>query len=94
VTQSDPALDRARRHVKQVRDFAYHLMTYVFVNAMLVAIDLQAEGANRVLGLDWAYWVVIAWGFGLVGHAVFVFFGEHRVQKVYERMKDRDAGER
>lgn len=87
MAQENPALERARKHVTAVRDFFYHLMTYVLVNAMLVFIDLRSEGADSVLGLDWAYWIIIGWGFGLAGHAIAVFFGEYRVFKAYERLK-------
>lgn len=43
MTQEDPALARARKHVKDVRDFYYHLMTYVLVNALMVIIDLRVD---------------------------------------------------
>jgi hypothetical protein len=72
-----------------VRDFYYHLMTYVLVNAFLVIIDLRVDAGQGFLGLDFAYWVILFWGFGIVGHAIYVFFGENRVQKVYELEKNR-----
>lgn len=86
MTQVDPALERAKEHVKHVRDFYYHLMVYVLVNALLVIIDLS------VGGLDWAYWVIIGWGFGIAGHAIYVFFGDYRVRKLYEQEKSRELG--
>ena len=94
MTQVDPALERVKKHVKDVRDFYYHLMTYVLANAMLIVIDLRADGAGGFLGLDWAYWVIIGWGFGIVGHAISVFFGEHRVQQLYAQEKAREFGSR
>ena len=86
MTQQDPALERAQTHVKHVRDFYYHLMVYVLVNAMLVIVDLR-DGS-----LDWAYWLIIFWGFGVAGHAIYTFFGDYRVQKVYAREKTRERG--
>jgi hypothetical protein len=88
MTQKDPALERARQHVKAVRDFWYHLMVYVLVNAMLVAIDLRVDTGTGFLGLDWAFWVIIGWGFGLAGHGISVFFGEHRIHALYEKQKE------
>ena len=41
MTQEDPDRKRAEKHVKEVRDFFYHLMVYVLVCAMLVYIDLR-----------------------------------------------------
>jgi hypothetical protein len=85
----DPALERARKHVKAVRDFFYHLMVYVLVNALLVVVDLRATGSEPVLGLDWAYWVILFWGFGVAGHAVAVFFGDYRIHRTAARYRDR-----
>ena len=90
MTEEDAALERARKHIKEVRDFYYHLMVYVLVNTMLIVIDRRNGVSDDFLGLDWAYWVIIGWGFGILGHAISVFFGEHRVQKLYTQEKDRE----
>jgi hypothetical protein len=94
MTQEDPALERAKKHVKNVRDFYYHLMTYVLVNALMVIIDLRGGAGGGFLGLDFAHWLIIGWGFGIVGHAISVFFGDYRVQKLYEKEKNRELGSR
>ncbi len=91
MTNEDPARERAERHVKHVRDFYYHLMTYVFVNALLVIIDRRSgTGDQAVLGLDWAYWLILFWGLGVVGHAISVFFGDRKVRKMYEQDRSRE----
>lgn len=91
MTQQDPALERARRRVEDVSAFYYHLMTYVLVNALLVWIDL-AGGANAGLfGLDFAHFVIIGWGFGVVGHGISTYFGEYRIQRLYEDEKRREV---
>jgi hypothetical protein len=65
-------LERAKRHVRHVWEFFYHLMTYVLVNAILVIVDrLGGTSERAVLGLDWASWLIIAWGFGILGHAIY-----------------------
>ncbi len=85
MTNVDPAYVRATHHVKNVRDFAYHLMVYTVVNTLLVLLDLRGgTGANAVFGLDFAYWLIIFWGFGLLGHAISVFIGDHQVQRFYD----------
>ncbi len=85
MSSENPTLGWARKHVKAVRDFLYHLMVFVLVNAMLVIVDVLGGGPGDILGLDWAYWVIIAWGFGLAGHAISVFYGEARVQRLAAR---------
>lgn len=95
MTQNDPALERARTHVKGVRDFFYHLMTYVFVGTLVVILDLRADtSAQPVLGLDWAYWVILFWGLGVAGHAISVFVGNQRVQKIYADEQSRELTSR
>jgi Na+/citrate or Na+/malate symporter len=90
MTARDPALQRAERHVKVVRDFYYHLMVFVLVNALLIIIDVGGGANAGFLGLDFAYWIVLGWGFGIIGHAIYAFFGDHRVTKVYAQEKQRE----
>lgn len=91
MTSTDPALQRAQQHVKLVRDFFYHLMTYVFVSVLLVIIDLSVDtGGNTVLGMDWAYWVILFWGLGVVGHGISVYFGNRRVEKLADEYRQQD----
>lgn len=94
MTQVDPAMERAKEYVKDVQDVWYHLMVFVLVNALLIFIDLRGGANNSFLGLDWAFWVVFGWGFGLAGHAISVFFGDYRVQRMYEKEKSRELHSR
>jgi len=88
---TDPGIEMAKKHLKVVRDFLYHLMVFVFVNGLLVIFDVRAGvGDGAVLGLDWAYWVILFWGIGLIGHAIYAFFGEHRLEARYEREQRRE----
>ena len=90
MTEPDPAMERAKKYVAEVRDFYYHLMTYVLVNALLVIIDLRSDTSEGFLGLDFAYWIILGWGFGLIGHAISVFFGDYRAERLYEKEKSRE----
>lgn len=89
MTEEGDAMDFARRAVKERAEFYYHLMVYVFVNAILVIVDLGV-GDGRFLGLDWAFWPILGWGLGLAGHGISTFFGEGKVQEAYRR--EIDAG--
>lgn len=90
MEQTDAALESAKKHLKAIRDFMYHLMVFVFVNGLLVILDVRAgTGDQAVLGLDWAYWVILFWGVGLVGHGIYAFFGEHRIEAKYEKEQRR-----
>lgn len=91
MTQEDPALERTREHVKEVRDFWYHLMVYVFVNLLMIAVDRTGGPNNGFLGLDFAHFIIIGWGMGVAGHAISVFYGEHKVEKLYAEQKQREG---
>lgn len=85
MTEDDPAFARTRKHVDNVRNFSYHLMVYVSVNALLVFIDLRGGANDGFLGLDFALWPILGWGIGIAGHAISVFFGDYRAERVYDR---------
>lgn len=90
MEQTDTALESAKKHLKAIRDFMYHLMVFLFVNGLLVILDVRAgTGDQAVLGLDWAYWVILFWGVGLVGHGIYAFFGDHTIEAKYEKEQRR-----
>lgn len=90
----DSALERAKKHVKAVRDLFYHLMVYVFVCGLLAIVDVRAgTESNAVLGMDWAYWVILFWGLGVVGHAISVLLDDSAVQRAYARERRRERAE-
>jgi len=91
MEQTDTAPEAEKKHLKAIRDFMYHLMVFLFVSGLLVILDVRAGvGDQAVLGLDWAYWVILFWGIGLVGHAIYAFFGEHRIEAKYEKERRRE----
>jgi hypothetical protein len=57
--------ERARKRVKDRRDFFTHLTTYVVVNTAVVLI-----WAITGQGYFWPAWVLLGWGVGLVLHAL------------------------
>ncbi|MEA2024499.1 MAG: 2TM domain-containing protein [Actinomycetota bacterium] len=78
----DEAVERARKRVKELRDFYVHVAVYVVVNIGLVLLDL-AQGD----GIQWAYWVMIGWGIGLAAHAVSFLIFESRGASRWEARK-------
>ncbi len=90
MEQTDASIESEKKHLKAIRDFLYHLMVYLFVCGVLVIVNVRAGvGDQAVLGLDWAYWVILFWGIGLVGHAIYAFFGDHRIDAKYEKEQRR-----
>lgn len=66
---------RARKRVKQLKEFYSHLGSYVLVISFLAVINV-ATGS----GYPWVIWPALGWGLGLAFHAASVFmpnlFGE------------------
>jgi hypothetical protein len=58
----------ARKRVQDKKDFLGHMMVYLVVNAMLVAI-----WAITSRGYPWFIWPMLGWGVGLVFHGLSVF---------------------
>ena len=59
----------ARKRLEKRRDFSAHLVTYVVVNAMLIAVWAFTGG-----GYFWPAWILGFWGIGLVLNAWDVFW--------------------
>lgn len=92
MTQEDPALERVRRHVKNIQDFWYHFVVYVVISTLLVILDRRVDAGETFVGLDWAYWVILFWGLGVAAHAVYTFAGDdYRVDKLYAKQRDRES---
>ena len=61
--------EEATKRVRKRRDLGTHVVTYVVVNAMLVAI-WAITGA----GYFWPAWVLFGWGVGLLLNVWDVYF--------------------
>ena len=59
-----------RRHAAEVRDFMWHLAAYLIANAIIFTQDWLAGD-----GINWAYWIAIPWGAGLLFHAIALVMG-------------------
>jgi hypothetical protein len=57
--------DQAIRELRRKRDFWRHVVSYVVINAFLVAIWFFVAGR----GYFWPGWVMLGWGIGLVLNA-------------------------
>lgn len=69
----DEKRERAQKRIEEERSFYTHLITYVAVNAFLVALNLITS-PNHL----WFFWPMLGWGIGLILHG-FGTFGKHLV---------------
>lgn len=88
----NPAYERARKRVAELRDFYTHLGIYLAVILGLFLINLLAN--PRVL---WFLWPTIGWGVFVLFHGVTVWLGgsvgqrweERKTRQLMEREKER-----
>lgn len=78
----DPAVERAKKRVDDLKGFYTHLVVYLVVNTGLLIMDLVQGG-----GVEWVYWVMIGWGIGLAAHAASVFIFDGRLGSKWEAKK-------
>lgn len=61
---------RAKKRVVEMREFYSHFLVYICVNVVVYIVDIITGG-----GIEFAYWVTLGWGIGVVAH-FFSVFGE------------------
>ncbi len=69
----------AEERTRLFSKFAFSLLTYVIVNAILYLID------RRFTGGTWYYWVLLGWGIGLLFQLRRVFFPEESLRRRKQR---------
>ncbi|HEY8302714.1 MAG TPA: 2TM domain-containing protein [Jatrophihabitans sp.] len=87
---TDPLEVRARRRLKQKRDFAGHVLVYTMVNGFLIII-----WAFTSAGFFWPIFPLLGWGIGLVMNAWDVWrnddFSEAEISREMSRLKQHDT---
>ena len=66
--EKHPRYEEARRHVREVRGFYTHALTYIAVIAFLAALNLL-RSPERL----WFLWAAFGWGIGLAVHGLNTF---------------------
>ena len=88
---NDEKYEKAKKRVKELKDFYSNLVSYLGVNVLLIIINLLAS-PNEL----WFYWVTIFWGIAVLLHAskVFVlkgkFLGEDWEEKKTKEIMEGD----
>lgn len=73
--------DRARKRAQEFVGLLWHIASFVIINAFLWGLDIVTGD-----GVQWAYWVTLAWGIGLLFHfAAYAFDDSGLEDKMYRR---------
>ncbi len=74
--------------IKAKQELRSHLVIYLAVNALLVAIWAVSSG-----GYFWPIWPIFGWGIGLAAHAASVMFGPAQIteEQINRELEGRGA---
>ena len=89
---NDEKYEKAKRRVKELKDFYRNLITYAVINVLLIIINLVTSPRSL-----WFYWVTIFWGIAVLLHAskVFIlkgkFLGEEWEEKKIKEIMEKEG---
>lgn len=87
--------DLAQKRVKQLRGFYSHLLVYLVINGIILALIYRGLGPNEPF-FKWEHFTTLFfWGIGLVAHGLPVFmpniiFGKKWEQRKIQEYMDKD----
>lgn len=80
--QLDDSYVRARKHVEEVKEFYYSLISYVIVIPFLAFINYWTSWRYQ-----WFWWPMLGWGIGLAFHAYKIYVKDGLFGRNWERKK-------
>jgi hypothetical protein len=85
VSDDRERYERARRRMREIRAFYFHLAVFVAINVLLHVINFAAS--PRVY---WAFWPLFGWGIGLLAHGLATYRWMPFLGKEWEERKIRE----
>mgnify|MGYP000185708124 FL=1 len=80
--QFDDSYVRARKHVEEVKEFYYSLISYIIVIPFLAFVNYWT-----FWDYQWFWWPMLGWGIGLAFHAYKVYINDGMFGRNWERKK-------
>jgi hypothetical protein len=86
-------LELAIERRKAVNTFYYHVILFIFGNAILAVLDVILDPSW------WFYWITLIWGVVLIWHGYFLYsrtelFGHQWEKQKIEELKEQDKWRR
>ena len=81
-SEFDDSYVRARKHVEELKEFYYNLLSYCIVIPFLAFINWKTSWSYQ-----WFWWPMLGWGIGLTFHAYQVFVNEGIFGRNWEQKK-------
>lgn len=74
-TKKSLAYLRAQKKVETLKGFYSHLVVFIIINLAIILISANVFNQKVIDFGNWKnYFTLFFWGFGLIFHAVYVFF--------------------
>lgn len=92
IDHNSPEYKKAAKRVKDIKDFYEHLQAYIFVNLILLIINLVTYSEFL-----WVAYTAVFWGIGILFHAAGVyifdgrFFGADWEEKKIQEILDKQS---
>lgn len=87
--EADEKYKRAKKRVRNLRDFYQHLITYIVVNTFLFILNAVTSSESW-----WFIYPLLGWGIGLAAHGISVlnggFFGSDWEEKKIKKYMEKD----
>jgi sensor histidine kinase YesM len=80
--QFDDSYVRARKHVEEVKEFYYSLISYIIIIPFLAFLNYWTSWRYQ-----WFWWPMLGWGIGLAFHAYKVYVNDGMFGRNWERRK-------
>jgi hypothetical protein len=77
--------ERARRRVREIRAFYFHIAVFAVVNVVLHVINFVTAPT-----VYWAFWPLFGWGIGLLAHGLATYRWMPFIGKDWEERKIRE----
>ena len=88
---------KARKKVKEIREFYEHLMVFILVSVILIVINLMTSPEYL-----WFIWCLLGWGIGVAIHGLKAFdvspafnkeWEERKIKEILEKEKNKQNWE-
>lgn len=74
-TMKSLAYLRAQKKVETLKGFYSHLVVFIIINSVIILVSANIFNDKVIDFANWKnYFTLFFWGFGLVSHAIYVFF--------------------
>ncbi len=93
-TKRSLAYLRAKKKVETLKGFYSHLAVYVIVNIIIILISANVFNSKKIDFADLGnYATAFFWGFGIVFHALYVFYAINMGNNIFKRWEEKKIKE-